>query len=692
MRRKASFVLAMVLGLTIFLMLLPSQAVQAAGLVYYVDDDNCPGPGTGTQVDPFCSIQSGIDAASSGDTVQVAAGTYYENITMKSGVVIQGAGQGVSIIDGGGSGTVVTAISVDSAATLDGFTITNGLGDFGGGMYNNNASPTVTNCTFAENWSNYDGGGMQNGSSSPIVTNCTFAGNTANYHGGGMYNFDNSSPTVTNCTFSGNISSDNGGGMYNQYSSSPTVTNCTFSANTADYGGGMSNTNDSSPTVTNCTFAENSANYDGGGMQNGSSSPIVTNCTFAGNTANYHGGGMQNTASSPTVTNCTFIGNTVSNYYGGGMYNSDNSSPIMTNCTFSGNSASSGGGGIRNFVSSSPTLTNCILWGDSPEEILNSSATPSVTYSNIQGGYTGTGNINADPLFVDGANGDLHLKPLSPCIDAGDNSAPSLPSTDFEGDDRRIDDPTVIDTGNGTSPIVDMGADEFEPVVADFTVTTTSGEEPLNIDFTDQSTGTITSWDWDFGDGATSTEQNPSHTYQDFGTFTVSLTVSRPGATDTETKVDLINVEPLDSDDDGLPDYVEDTTCSDSLDADSDDDGILDGEEDLNKNGLVDPGETNPCNGDTDGDGIQDGTELGLTLDDIGPDTNTDIFQPDLDPATTTDPLNPDSDNDGTTDGDEDGNHNGRVDQGERNPNVPDGGLFHVIPNKTGGATVIYLE
>ena len=104
------------------------------------------------------------------------------------------------------------------------------------------------------------------------------------------------------------------------------------------------------------------------------------------------------------------------------MYNSDNSSPIMTNCTFSGNSASSGGGGIRNFVSSSPTVTNCILWGDSPDEMYDQDSTPSVTYSDIQGGHTGIGNIDADPLFMDGANGDLHLQQGSPCIDAGDNS------------------------------------------------------------------------------------------------------------------------------------------------------------------------------------------------------------------------------------------------------------------------------
>lgn len=86
---------------------------------------------------------------------------------------------------------------------------------------------------------------------------------------------------------------------------------------------------------------------------------------------------------------------------------------------------------------------------------------PSVTYSDIQGGHTGTGNIDADPLFVDPANGDFHLGQGSPCIDAGDNSASALPTIDFDGEDRKIDDPTVADTGNGTPPIVDMGADEF---------------------------------------------------------------------------------------------------------------------------------------------------------------------------------------------------------------------------------------
>jgi hypothetical protein len=133
--------------------------------------------------------------------------------------------------------------------------------------------------------------------------------------------------------------------------------------------------------------------------------------------------------------------------------------------------------------------------------------------------------------------------------------------------------------------------------------------------------------------------------------------------------VDMGAYEQGDTDQDGLPDILEDSGCTDAADADTDDDGIADGVEDANGNGAVDGGETNPCNPDTDGDGIQDGTELGFTLADIGPDTNTGIFVPDADPKTITDPLNKDSDNDGRKDGKEDKNLNGKVDPGETDPN-----------------------
>ncbi len=102
----------------------------------------------------------------------------------------------------------------------------------------------------------------------------------------------------------------------------------------------------------------------------------------------------------------------------------------------------------------------------------------------------------------------------------------------------------------------------------------------------------------------------------------------------------------LDTDQDGLPDYIEiQNACLGLNDAGSDDDGIIDGLEDADKDGnfgLAD-NETDPCDADTDGDGILDGTEIGLTKDDIGPDTDERVFVADADPDSVTDPINPDT-------------------------------------------------
>ena len=153
--------------------------------------------------------------------------------------------------------------------------------------------------------------------------------------------------------------------------------------------------------------------------------------------------------------------------------------------------------------------------------------------------------------------------------------------------------------------------------------------------------------------------------------------------TDNDGLLDSIEnaycTDPLnpDSDNDGLPDGLEDKNLNgvmdegetDPCDADSDDDGLTDGEEDFNQNGEVDSDETDPLLADTEGDGVQDGTELGFTLDQVGEDTDTDVFQPDLDPSTITDPLICDMDGDDLTDGQEDKNLNGMVDEDETDPN-----------------------
>jgi hypothetical protein len=387
-----------------------------------------------------------------------------------------------------------------------------GAGD-GGGMNNDHGSnPVLSGTDFYSNTARY-GGGMENqAGSSPELTNVTFSGNSATEHGGGMYNHDNSNPTLTNCQFTNNVAnSDNsgdgdGGGMYNELNSSPVVSGTHFYTNTANYGGGMRNGNGSSPELTDVTFSGNTATADGGGMRNeDSSSPVLTNVTFSGNhawagggmhnegnsspvlsgthfLANYawwgggmhngngsnprltnvtfsgnsarggDGGGMHNDpSSSPELTNVTFISNTAT-VDGGGMANRENSNPTLTNVTFSGNSADRYGGGMYNY-SSSPALRNCILWGNTAmsdgDQIWDASSTPVVSYSLVQGGYTGSGNIDADPRFVDAASGDLHLRLDSPAVDRGNNADVTV-TTDLDGNPR---------IGNGR---VDMGAYEFQ--------------------------------------------------------------------------------------------------------------------------------------------------------------------------------------------------------------------------------------
>ncbi len=87
-------------------------------------------------------------------------------------------------------------------------------------------------------------------------------------------------------------------------------------------------------------------------------------------------------------------------------------------------------------------------------------------YSDVEDGWTGEGNIDADPLFVDPDNDDYHISSGSPCIDAADNTAvPKGIDTDLDGNPRFLDDPATKDTGFGEPPIIDMGAYEFQAVL-----------------------------------------------------------------------------------------------------------------------------------------------------------------------------------------------------------------------------------
>ena len=493
--------------------------------------------------DAYTDLQAGLAAAEWGDEIWVAKGTYKPtsgtdrtvSFLLQAGVGLYGGFAGAeteraqrdwkanaTILSGDigtvGSATDNTLHVVIGAhlAALDGFTVKGGSnygsGGYGGGMYNKDCSPTVTNCTFSGNMADWlgegSGGGMYNYYSSPIVTSCTFSGNSAGYGGGGGMANSWSSPTVTNCTFSDNTAGGDGGGMYN-YISSPTVTGCTFRGNKADdQGGGMYNFGYSSPTVTNCTFSGNTAacgmyGLGGGGMYNEYSSPTVTNCTFSGNSAHWYGGGMygggtftnctftSNAASrgggvygwgtftsctftgnktfnpwpgmygrgggvygSGRFTSCTFSGNTAD--YGGGMYNGG--SPIVTNCTFSGNTAISDGGGMHNEGSTSkPTVTNCIFWDNSApvgaEICTTSTATPTFSHCDIRGSG-GSGALWNPALGVDGG-GNIGGDPrfVAPATPAGPDG---LWRTSDDGLRLQSDSPCIGAADPAVAPTTDI--------------------------------------------------------------------------------------------------------------------------------------------------------------------------------------------------------------------------------------------
>jgi parallel beta-helix repeat protein len=226
-----------------------------------------------------------------------------------------------------------------------------------------------------------------------------------------------------NSPVSNGLPAQTGGGILIDNAGKPIIANCTIIKNTAWFGGGIFCLDASTPTIRECDISNNEATFG--------------SAIYAQNTSNF------------TMNNVLMAGNKAL----GTVYN-NSSSPVLTNCTIASNGGFSGG--IYNANVSQPVVKNSILWGNVTPF---NDAQSIITYSIIQSGYTGVGNLNIDPQLVNPAafgpapntTGDYRLKASSLAIDRGNNGTISLTDKDLDGNLRRF-----------AGGVVDMGAYEFQ--------------------------------------------------------------------------------------------------------------------------------------------------------------------------------------------------------------------------------------
>ncbi|ETR73626.1 MAG: hypothetical protein OMM_00803 [Candidatus Magnetoglobus multicellularis str. Araruama] len=479
----------------------------------------------------YQSIQGAIDASRDGDTIRVYAGTYFENINFfgKEITVLSINGVESTIIDGQSQNSVVKFVNGEQNAMLQDFTIQNGQAAFGGGIFiNASSSPVIKNCIIKNNIAQNDGGGLFASSGShPKIYNCVFQNNTAE-NGAGLVCKNSSSPHIANTVFTNNNASNNGGAIYVYYRSMPKIQNVTIDHNSAaKQGGGIFsegagvNIQDTYITNNESLLGAGLAIIDNDDLENRSS---ISLSFIKGNSAEQNGGGLYLNQASISMENCVVFGNHAT--LGHGIF-ADQSLADIINCAIVRNSYPEGDA-IYASNKTDFSMVNTILWNNGNEIVAISESKVSAEYCDIEGGYPGQGNINADPVFDDIESGNLHIHKNSPCLNKGTST--NAPRYDLDENRRPID------------GAIDIGIDERKEntfVTASIYADATYGEEGMTVQFSDRSTSKeiIVKWRWTI-DNQTFKTQDPSYTFTQEGTYHISLYVEQyDGDNDTDEKI-----------------------------------------------------------------------------------------------------------------------------------------------------------
>ncbi|MBN1506973.1 MAG: right-handed parallel beta-helix repeat-containing protein [Sedimentisphaerales bacterium] len=388
---------------------------------------------------------------------------------------------------------VMIACDVDDTTLLEGVTITAGNGIDGAGLCLIRSHPLISQCTFRANragqlsgdglvgWG--EGAAVSCYQSRPTFSKCAFLRNWAGGLGAGVFGVE-SSPTLTNCTFQDNEAGLQGGAMFGEDCNSVWI-DCTFHANWSGDGGAVCSTEASDSRITGCRFLGNAARGLGGAVFDAGQSLEITNSLFSGNMASDDGGAVALAGGPALLTNCTFNRNVAEGEETGQAL------------------------AVRDAVA---TVANCVFWDHVDAALAQialtrtvSSTELAVSFCDVLNGASGVirrgaativwgeGNVETDPRFRDPAGADhvagtadddLHVRPGSPCVDAGDDTAVPMDDDDLnangnraervpydlDGQPRFVDHADTPDTGVADAPlypaVVDIGAYELSATAA----------------------------------------------------------------------------------------------------------------------------------------------------------------------------------------------------------------------------------